>query len=52
MVANWAMLRKGSAVEDVLRVLLGGRGEAVGTLAWDVIGSAVVWVVLSWGGGV
>jgi hypothetical protein len=51
MVANWAMLRKDVVIGDVLTALV-YKGQAVKTLAWDAVSSAVVYAVLSWGGGV
>lgn len=51
VVANWAMGRKEFGVGDLLAKLVGG-GMAVRTLAWDALLSALVYGVLSWGGGV
>lgn len=51
VVANWAMMRKSVAVGDVLTALV-WKGQAVKTMGWDTVLSAVVYGVLSWGGGV
>jgi hypothetical protein len=51
VIANWAMLRNDVNVKDVLTALV-WKGQAVKTLAWDAVLSAVVYGVLSWGGGV
>jgi hypothetical protein len=51
IVANWAMLRKDVAVTDVLTALV-YKGQAVKTMGWDATLSAIVYGVLSWGGGV
>lgn len=51
VVANWAMMRKGLVLGDVFMVL-GWKGQAVKTMAWDAVLSVVVYGILSWGGGV
>ncbi|KAF2624565.1 hypothetical protein BU25DRAFT_373949, partial [Macroventuria anomochaeta] len=51
VVANWAMLRKDVNVGDVVMALV-WRGQAVKTIGWDALLSAVIYGVLSWGGGV
>ncbi|KAF3042691.1 hypothetical protein E8E12_007677 [Didymella heteroderae] len=51
VVANWAMMRKAINIRDVLAALV-WQGQAVKTMAWDAVLSAVVYGVLSWGGGV
>ena len=51
VAANWAMMRKGMVTKDVFTALL-WKGQAVKTMAWDAVLSAVVYGVLSWGGGV
>lgn len=51
VVANWAMLRKDVDVRSVVMALM-GRGQAVKTMGWDAVLSAVVYGVLGWGGGV
>ncbi|KAF9697785.1 hypothetical protein EKO04_004475 [Ascochyta lentis] len=51
VVANWAMLRKDTAVRDVLTALV-YKGQAVKTMGWDVVLCTVVYGALSWGGGV
>ena len=51
VVANWAMLRKDVSVGGVLNALV-WKGQAVKTMGWDAVLGAVVWGILSWGGGV
>lgn len=51
VVANWAMMRKSLHIYDVLTALV-WKGQAVKTFGWDAVLSAVVYGVLSWGGGV
>jgi hypothetical protein len=51
VVANWAMLRKETAVQDVLTALV-FKGQAVKTMGWDAVLGLVVHGALSWGGGV
>ena len=51
VVANWAVLRNDVNVRDVLTALV-WKGQAVKTMGWDAVLSAVVYAVLSWGGGV
>ena len=51
VAANWAMMRKGLVTKDFFTALL-WKGQAVKTMAWDAVLSAVVYGVLSWGGGV
>lgn len=51
VVANWAMLRNDVAVGDVVTALV-YKGQAVKTMGWDAVLSAVVYGVVSWGGGV
>lgn len=51
IVANWAMRRKDVAVGDLLAALV-YKGQAIKTMGWDAVLSAVVYGVLSWGGGV
>ncbi|KAG9197753.1 hypothetical protein G6514_001088 [Epicoccum nigrum] len=51
VAANWAMMRKGLITKDFFTALL-WKGQAVKTMAWDAVLSAVVYGALSWGGGV
>jgi hypothetical protein len=51
VVANWAMMRKSLHIRDVFTALV-WKGQAVKTMGWDAVLSAVVYGVLSWGGGV
>ena len=51
IVANWAILRKNFAVRDVMTALV-YRGQAVKTMGWDAVLSAILYGVLSWGGGI
>lgn len=51
VVANWAMLRKGVEIRDVVATLV-WKGQAVKTMGWDAVLSLVLFGVLSWGGGV
>ncbi|KZM20649.1 uncharacterized protein EKO05_0010605 [Ascochyta rabiei] len=51
VVANWAMLRKDTSVQDVLTALV-YKNQAVKTMGWDAALGVVVYGALSWGGGV
>lgn len=51
VVANWAILRKSVALGDVMTALV-RRGQAVKTMGWDTVLGAILYGVLSWGGGV
>jgi hypothetical protein len=51
VVANLAMLRHELSVSNVFSALV-WKGQAVKTMGWDAVLSAVVYGVLGWGGGV
>ena len=51
VVANWMRGRKEAGLGDIVGAL-GHGGFAVKELGWDAVLGGVVYVVLTWGGGV